>query len=37
VVTHQASLLEKLADEFVWMEAGQIARRTSTLQPAEAQ
>ena len=37
VVTHQASLLDNLADEFVWMEAGQIARRTSTLQPAEAQ
>ena len=36
VVTHQASLLDNLADEFVWMEAGQIARRTSTLQPAEA-
>jgi len=37
VVTHQASLLENLADEFVWMEAGQITRRTSTLQPVEAQ
>jgi ABC-type multidrug transport system ATPase subunit len=29
VVTHQASLLEGVADEFVWMEAGQIADRTS--------
>ena len=37
VVTHQASLLENQADEFVWMEAGQITRRTSTFQPAEAQ
>jgi heme ABC exporter ATP-binding subunit CcmA len=36
VVTHQASLLENLADEFVWMEAGRITRRTSTLQTAEA-
>jgi len=31
VVTHQASLLEGTADEFVWMEAGQIASRTSDL------
>jgi len=30
VVTHQASLLEGVADEFVWMEAGQIVDRTST-------
>ena len=37
VVTHQASLLENLADEFVWIEAGQVSRRTSTFQPAEAQ
>jgi heme ABC exporter ATP-binding subunit CcmA len=28
VVTHQASLLEGVADEFVWMEAGQIVKRT---------
>jgi ABC-type multidrug transport system ATPase subunit len=28
VVTHQAALLEGAADEFVWMEAGQIVRRT---------
>src|SRR5450631_2799454 len=27
VVTHQAALLEGAADEFVWMEAGKIARR----------
>jgi ABC-type glutathione transport system ATPase component len=26
-VTHQASLLENAADEFVWMEAGKIVRR----------
>ena len=37
VVTHQAALLEGAADEFVWMEAGQITRRTPTFQPAEAQ
>ena len=35
VVTHQASLLEGVADEFVWMEAGQILSRTPTLQPVE--
>ena len=29
VVTHQAALLEGAADEFVWMEAGQIVSRTS--------
>ena len=29
VVTHQASLLEGAADEFIWMEAGQIAKRTA--------
>ena len=28
VVTHQASLLEGVADEFVWMEAGRIIART---------
>ena len=32
VVTHQASLLEGAADEFVWMEAGQIVRRTPQLE-----
>jgi ABC-type multidrug transport system ATPase subunit len=31
VVTHQAPLLQGAADEFVWMEAGQIVERTSTL------
>ena len=31
VVTHQAALLEGAADEFVWMEAGQIVSRTSDL------
>jgi ABC-type multidrug transport system ATPase subunit len=36
VVTHQAALLEGAADEFVWMEAGQITGRTSTLQPTQA-
>jgi len=32
VVTHQALLLEGVADEFVWMEAGQIVKRTPTLE-----
>jgi ABC-type multidrug transport system ATPase subunit len=31
VVTHQASLLEGVADEFVWMESGQIVSRTPDL------
>jgi ABC-type multidrug transport system ATPase subunit len=31
VVTHQAALLEGVADEFVWMEAGQITDRTHDL------
>jgi ABC-type multidrug transport system ATPase subunit len=31
VVTHQAALLERVADEFVWMQAGQIVDRTSSL------
>jgi ABC-type multidrug transport system ATPase subunit len=35
VVTHQAYLLEGAADEFVWMEAGQITRRTRELRPVE--
>ncbi len=35
VVTHQASLLERAADEFVWMEAGQITSHTRELQPVE--
>jgi ABC-type siderophore export system fused ATPase/permease subunit len=36
VVTHQAALLQGAADEFVWMEAGQIIGRTPDLQKAEA-
>jgi ABC-type multidrug transport system ATPase subunit len=35
VVTHQAALLEGAADEFVWMEAGQIVSRTRDLHSAE--
>jgi ABC-type multidrug transport system ATPase subunit len=35
VVTHQASLLEGAADEFVAMEAGQIVSRTPDLRPVE--
>jgi ABC-type multidrug transport system ATPase subunit len=35
VVTHQASLLEGAADEFVWMQAGKIIARTQTLTPPE--
>ena len=31
VVTHQPALLEAVADEFVWMEAGRIIKRTSKL------
>ncbi|MGA8618691.1 MAG: ABC transporter ATP-binding protein [Candidatus Sulfotelmatobacter sp.] len=31
VVTHQASLLEGVADEFVWMQAGRIVDRTAHL------
>jgi ABC-type multidrug transport system ATPase subunit len=30
VVTHQAMLLEGVADEFVWMEGGQIVDRTTS-------
>jgi ABC-type multidrug transport system ATPase subunit len=36
VVTHQASLLEGAADEFIWMEAGQIVSRTPDLQHQES-
>jgi ABC-type multidrug transport system ATPase subunit len=36
VVTHQAALLEGVADEFVWMQAGQIVDRTSGLVPDPA-
>jgi ABC-type multidrug transport system ATPase subunit len=35
VVTHQPSLLEGTADEFIWMESGKIVRRTRDLQSAE--
>ncbi len=35
VVTHQATLLAGVADEFVWMNAGQITRRTRELRPIE--
>ena len=35
VVTHQAGLLDGVADEFVWMEAGQIVNRTADLRAAE--
>jgi ABC-type multidrug transport system ATPase subunit len=35
VVTHQSALLESSADEFVWMEAGEITRRTRDLLPQE--
>ncbi len=31
VITHQAALLEGVADEFIWMQAGQIVDRTATL------
>jgi ABC-type multidrug transport system ATPase subunit len=31
VITHQAQLLEGVADEFVWMQAGQIIDRTASL------
>lgn len=37
VVTHQASLLQGTADEFVWMEAGRIADRTPELRTVETQ
>jgi ABC-type multidrug transport system ATPase subunit len=35
VITHQAMLLRGVADEFVWMEAGQIVNRTREFEPAE--
>jgi ABC-type multidrug transport system ATPase subunit len=35
VVTHQTSLLESVADEFIWMDAGQITTRTRELRPLE--
>jgi ABC-type multidrug transport system ATPase subunit len=33
VVTHQGTLLEGVADEFVWMQAGQVVDRTSHFSP----
>jgi ABC-type multidrug transport system ATPase subunit len=36
VVTHQVSLLEGAADEFVWMEAGKIIQRTRDLTELES-
>ena len=36
IVTHQASLLEGAADEFVWMEFGKIAGRTRELKRPES-
>ncbi len=38
LVTHQAALLEGVADEFIWMQAGQIVNRTEHLeaQPGKA-
>jgi ABC-type multidrug transport system ATPase subunit len=36
VITHQALLLEGVADEFVWMQAGEIVDRTASLARAEA-
>jgi ABC-type multidrug transport system ATPase subunit len=35
IVTHQASQLEHAADEFVWMEYGQIVERTRDLKRFE--
>jgi ABC-type multidrug transport system ATPase subunit len=37
VVTHQARLLEGAADEFMWMQAGQIVDRTRDLSRADVQ
>ena len=36
VVTHQAALLDGVADEFVWMQAGNIVDRTRHLAPTAA-
>jgi heme ABC exporter ATP-binding subunit CcmA len=36
VVTHQAALLEGMADEFVWMDAGKIVNRTRDFSPVNA-
>ncbi|HEV2402520.1 MAG TPA: ABC transporter ATP-binding protein [Candidatus Sulfotelmatobacter sp.] len=35
VVTHQAMLLEGVADEFIWMQAGQIVDRTASVKRVE--
>ncbi len=37
IVTHQAQLLEQVADEFIWMQAGRIIARTPKLTPPEPQ
>ncbi len=37
LITHQAALLEGVADEFVWMRAGQIVERARDLSRASAQ
>lgn len=37
VVTHQAGLLEGVADEFIWMQAGQIVDRTHSAESLQAQ
>ena len=37
VVTHQASLLEGAADEFIWMQAGKIIARTREFNPSGPQ
>jgi len=37
VVTHQATLLEDLADEFIWMQAGKIISRTRELEGVKVQ
>jgi ABC-type multidrug transport system ATPase subunit len=34
VVTHQAVLLQGVADEFIWMQAGQIVDRTPSMEHA---
>jgi ABC-type multidrug transport system ATPase subunit len=36
VVTHQAALLQGVADEFIWMQAGQIVDRTASMALGEA-
>jgi ABC-type multidrug transport system ATPase subunit len=37
VVTHQATLLEGVADEFIWMQAGKIVSRTRELEGVKVQ